>query len=129
MRDLDFGISSGGAFIKYDARAGAFKVTDAADQEVTLKALKFAVDHKSIDSGWLAFVKGEGAKFVSGLSSAKPESVGGIEYRQGVRFNVFGAEVIDALGEALGLREIASTALYQRSLIVTHSRIPIFSVL
>ena len=48
------------------------------------------------------------------INAEQPPPVNGNEFKKGVRVNVFGSEIVETLGESLGLREVASTAIVVR---------------
>ena len=113
MSDVDFGLGSGANYLKIDARAGCFKIR-SGDDDLTFRDATFEIDLYNLQTGWLAFIKGEGPRFVPDVHSPQPASVGGIEFKKGFKVNIFGTEPVDVLGEPLGLREVASTAYVTR---------------
>ena len=114
MDSIDFGLGNGRAYLKIDARNGTFKVRDFNGSDVSFSAATFAIDLPSLKAGWVGFPPGQGPQFVEGLSNPKPPPIGAAEFGKGVRFNIYGEDTVDALGEALGLRDVTSTAFVVR---------------
>ena len=114
MENVDFSIGSSSAYLKIDARAGAFKVRGPDDNDITFSAATFAVDMASLGTGWLAFIKGEGPRFVAGLSNPQPASIGPVDFKKGFRVNVHGKDIVEVLRKPLGVREVTSTAFVVR---------------
>ena len=110
---MDFGLSSSNSVLKIDARSGCFKVMNG-DEEVTFKKIRMEMDLENLQAGWCAFIKDRGLVFHEGVKIAAPQDIDGIEFKLGVKVNVFSEDMPDDLDEVLGLREIASTAIVVR---------------
>ena len=69
MHDGDFGLGTGSSYLKIDARGGHFKVKNHDDEEVIFQQARFEMDLSGLETGWLAFIPGQGPQFVPGVKS------------------------------------------------------------
>ena len=122
MRTIDFSTNDTFTpFVKFDARSGRLTVRHG-DQDVEISKPTFVFDMAHIQTGWIAFVPGEGPKEYFDTDEGRqprPEAIGEIEFKRGFKVQLFGDEPRAELdGEPLGLRDFSSTAMAVRRSLV-----------
>ena len=111
---IDFGLNGGGNYLKIDARAGTFKVSGPDDTTILFHNAEFVLLLDTLETGWIAYVKGEGCILNPDIAGPQPAARNGSEFKRGFRTKIVGTKPIEELGEVLGERELSSTAFSVR---------------
>ncbi len=111
---IDFGLNGSGDLLKIDARSGTFKVNGPNDTTILFRNAEFCVLFDTLETGWLAYVKGEGCILDPNINGPQPAARNGSEFKRGFRTKIVGTKLVEELSEALGERELSSTAFSVR---------------
>lgn len=118
---MPLNMSAGGsgdftAYIKFNAKAGRFYVKNPNDingGEIEITNPRLAIDFDNIKTGWIMYADGSPPQKVwdvNGIRQPQPPAVGLAKWKEGFEVIVYGGDVIQALGDKLGLRELSSTS-------------------
>lgn len=132
-------------YIKYNAKAGRFyvKSPDPTAPEVEVTNPRLAVDFDNIKTGWVLYQEGQAPQRlwdVNGVRQPRPQDVGLAKWKEGFEVSVYGGDVIQTIGDKLGLREFGGSsgslingilkahALYTASKAANIGNVPVFNV-
>lgn len=132
-------------YIKYNAKAGRFyvKSPDPTAPEIEVINPRLAVDFDNIKTGWVLYQEGQAPQRlwdVNGVRQPRPQDVGLAKWKEGFEVSVYGGDVIQTIGDKLGLREFGGSsgslingilkahALYTAAKAANIGNVPVFNV-
>ena len=116
MLNLNPGGGDFNPYLKYNAKAGRFYVKDPKDingGEVEVVNLRMAIDFDNVKQGWLLYQEGAAPQRlwdVNGVRQPRPADIGLAKWKEGFEVAIYGGDVIQALGDKLGLREFGGSS-------------------